>query len=312
MNCIVFTEAGKRYGRGHLMRCTAIAQGLAEHRISSVFVVRGTQDTGLSDFSCYTEEWLNTEIIEKYAHTATMAVVDSYYTSAELCTFIYDHFKTVVFMDDYNRILYPGGYVVNGVVTADSISYPHNRNIRYLLGPRFQALRKTFWDMPQYEVRECISNILITFGGSDPRNATPHYLSEVAAAYPDAYKNVVIGSDFTHTQDISDAGDAKTHLVYSPTAKKMKELMTKSDLAVSAGGQTICELARIGVPTVGIETAPNQRHILQGWRRAGFLCTEKDLGHTSSLLRREKSRAGRGLIDGRGVKRIVSKLGEPL
>ena len=46
------------------------------------------------------------------------------------------------FIDDYNRIPYPGGYVLNSVINADAIDYPVNDKISYLLGPRFHPLRR--------------------------------------------------------------------------------------------------------------------------------------------------------------------------
>ena len=47
--------------------------------------------------------------------------------------------------------------------------------------------------------------------------------------------------------------------------------MLKSDIAVSSGGQTLHELARVGVPTVAVAVADNQRNNVNGWEKAGFI-----------------------------------------
>ncbi len=46
--------------------------------------------------------------------------------------------------------------------------------------------------------------------------------------------------------------------------------MLVSDIAISSGGQTLCELARIGTPTIGICCAQNQQQNLECWRDTSF------------------------------------------
>ena len=51
----------------------------------------------------------------------------------------------------------------------------------------------------------------------------------------------------------------------------MLNLMLKSDICISGGGQTTYELARVGVPTIGICLAENQKNNLMGWKSLGFI-----------------------------------------
>lgn len=46
-----------------------------------------------------------------------------------------------------------------------------------------------------------------------------------------------------------------------------------SDVVVSAGGQTIFELAAIGVPTIPIQVVDNQKEDLRGLKDLGFFDT---------------------------------------
>jgi UDP-2,4-diacetamido-2,4,6-trideoxy-beta-L-altropyranose hydrolase len=111
-------------------------------------------------------------------------------------------------------------------------------------------------------------------------------------------------------------------LEYYPDAAGMKNVMLESDIAISAGGQTLYELARIGVPTIGICVAHNQLQNVEGWGKTGFLKyigwyndenLEKKL--KSSLksladesLRTDMSKNAREIMDGQGYKRIINAI----
>ena len=102
----------------------------------------------------------------------------------------------------------------------------------------------------------------------------------------------------------------------------MKEVMLNSDIAISAGGQTLYELARIGVPGIGICVADNQIESLKEWDRIGFLeyaglynenniitGIDKLLKKMKNVkMRKSKSKTGRKIIDGKGSLNLVDKV----
>ena len=101
--------------------------------------------------------------------------------------------------------------------------------------------------------------------------------------------------------------------------------MLESDLAISAGGQTLYELACAGCPTIAVWMAPNQDGQLQVFEESGFI---RIAGHGEddsvidaivdavfSLLqdrqaRRSMSAAGQRLIDGQGAIRVARTIVE--
>ena len=98
--------------------------------------------------------------------------------------------------------------------------------------------------------------------------------------------------------------------------------MSKVDLCISGGGQTINELAYLGVPTIGICLATNQLKNIARWEKAGFLeyageSREKDILKKLEIsldrmrdfgTRKQKAEIGRKLVDGKGRLRIVKTL----
>ncbi len=285
---IILTEAGEKFGYGHLMRCLAIAQGFMAAGIDSVFYIRGDAepDRILNEFEWSCLEWLeNTPDVK-----GRIVIVDSYYSDEAFCKMIYHKAGRVLFIDDYNRIAYPGGFVLNSVIGAEEIGYPENSSITYLLGPKYHPLRREFWDVPEKVINREVKKILVTFGGTDMTNETPGVLRYLKTHYPELEKHVIIGKGFSNIDEINEAADDKTVLIMNADAEVMKNEMMECDVAISAAGQTIYELARVGVPSMGFCVVENQIKNFLVWERAGifyFLNTISDknaIMHISNIM----------------------------
>jgi spore coat polysaccharide biosynthesis predicted glycosyltransferase SpsG len=99
----------------------------------------------------------------------------------------------------------------------------------------------------------------------------------------------------------------------------MAELMAWADVAVSAGGTTVWELAFMGLPFIGVSQGPQEELLLRWSTRAGFsihLGKSREVGAgriaqaLAGLLRNENQRramsaTGRGFVDGLGASRII-------
>ena len=192
----------------------------------------------------------------------------------------------------------------------------------YLLGSRYAPLRKEFWKVPSKNIKPHIKSVMVTFGAGDKRNLTSTILKFLKEEYPELIKTVIIGRGYQNIKEIENIKDERSNLEYYPDAKRMKHIMLESDIAISAGGQTLYELARVGVPTIGICFAEEQKRNLESWQKNGFIeyagChNDKNLLnsviHSLERLMPYKERAkrnniGRDCIDGKGVHRIVEKI----
>jgi UDP-2,4-diacetamido-2,4,6-trideoxy-beta-L-altropyranose hydrolase len=254
---------------------------------------------------------------------SNMVIIDSYLADIRMYQRIMEKVKVSVYLDDYQRLNYPPGVLVNpAVMKEEAILYPKENKL--LLGSEFFMLRKEFWDIPEKVTREKIENIMVTFGGDDIANATPKVLKMLAEKYPDIKKTVIIGKGFKNTDEIKNSADNNTELVFYPDARKMLEIMLKSDVAVSAAGQTLFELARVGVPTVAVMVAANQTNNIIALDipgfidDAGFWISRPATGNIAGLLekmevrlyRENKAAIGRKYVDGQGSKRVINYLYE--
>lgn len=325
MKVIILTEGGKNIGLGHITRCTSIYQAFEEAGIESQLIVNGDQTVQslLRDKNCKVFNWLNDrKNLLATVKNADIVFIDSYLADRDLYETISNITKTAVYFDDDVRLNYPRGFVLNGAILAEQVSYPKSKEVNYLLGARYVPLRKEFWDVPAKPIRDNLETVMITFGGADIHNVTPKVLKWLKGTCSEMLKKVIIAKSFQNTAEIERLKDSNTELIYYPSAAEMKKVMLESDIAISAGGQTLYELARIGVPTIGICIAENQLHNIEGWSKSGFLKyvgwysnehLEQRLKGSLKYLANKRTRIhiseiGRKAIDGQGYKRIINAI----
>lgn len=325
MKVLIITEGSRSVGFGHITRCISLCQVFEEMGITPEFIVNGDETVAalLAGKKHRVFDWIKEEErLVNLLEGADAVIIDSYLAESGLYEKISEIANTPIYIDDNKRIDYPKGIVVNGTIYAEEMGYPEKEGITYLLGVKYILLRKEFWESPIKEIRDCIERILITSGGDDGVKMTPNVLRLLHKNYPRTIKRVIIGRAFNHIKEIERLADTTTELVYYPDALEMKKAMIESDVAISAGGQTLYELARSGTPAISIAVADNQLNNTTGWQRAGFAdCAGwwEDKGFEGSILRAiknlegkkaraERSRIGQDFVDGRGSRRIVELL----
>ncbi|MFQ5596585.1 MAG: GNAT family N-acetyltransferase [Nitrospiria bacterium] len=316
------TEYGADIGYGHLMRCLSLSQAFEARGIDPMFVLHTEEPVPdiLTGRQSQIVDWhKDPGKLREAIAGSDITLVDSYLADTGVYESIAASSEYAVYMDDGNRRHFPKGMVVNGAIAADEIDYPKKPGLHYLLGPRYIALRAAFRTVPLKEIKTDVDHVMITFGGGDFRNLTPKLLRAVSECYPDWRKTVVVGKDFRNVDDIEAACDHNTKPVFSPDAEGMKTAMLSADIVVSAGGQTLYECARVGVPVIGVAVAGNQGANVRGGQQAGLLESASSwkrddwadavLGKIELLRDRQcrlnMSRQGREAVDGAGAERIV-------
>lgn len=305
MKVLILTEAGKDTGFGHLTRCIAIYQALIEKKILPEFFINGDDSIPdlLKNINFKRINWLKKESrLLKITGDYQIVIIDSYLAKKSLYDRISENIDgRLVIIDDYNRLTYPKGIVINPSIYGDKLNYKNRGKSSYLLGKDFIILRKEFWNVKKKIINKELKNILITFGGMNHSGL----ISRIISYFKDRY-----GFRFKVVDSISKA-----------SAIKMAELMLEADICISGGGQTTYELARCGLPTFGICFANNQLLNLKAWQKTGFLefigrhkdkklllKIERLLSSLNYKKLRNMSRIGRELVDGQGARRIVKRI----
>lgn len=322
---LILTEAGKNIGFGHLTRCISLYQAFEEKGVLAKLVINGDETVrGLLEKKRYVLcDWLkdNAAFVE-ILQNADVVIVDSYLANEDIYRKISAATEIAVYFDDNKRILYPKGIIINGSVSAESMDYTYLKEADFLLGARYIPLRKEFWQAKDKPLKQDIEEILVIFGGDDSKGMTKKILDLLVARYPELHKNVIMGKFFKDTGNFKERADGNTKLIYYPNVEEIKEKMSESDITISAGGQTLHELARLGVPTIGVCVADNQERNLKASKERGFLkyagwYNDKGLMDNIDMaikemmplpIRQKMSDVAKAIVDGQGARRIVAYL----
>jgi len=324
MSVFILTEVGKNIGFGHLSRCISICQSFQQRNIvpKTILNIKGNYDLNLNqkyiDF-----DWINEkDRLFKIINNSDVVIIDSYLAPISLYQKISSTVKIKAYIDDYQRLDYPEGIIINPSIFAEKLIYPKKEHTDYLLGSKYIPLRREFWYVPKRIIGNHIKQILITFGGEDIKNMTPKILNSIIKLKTDIKIVVIIGKGFNHNDQIKKLENNRIKLIHDSSSEIIKSNMFESDLAISAGGQTLYELARCGIPTIIISTARNQENNTRGWLKAGFIefagwWEDKDLFNQLLIKinilkdlneRKKRSAIAEKLVDGQGAERIVSWL----
>lgn len=318
MKVVILTEAGKNIGFGHLTRCIAIYQAVEKKGDIAELIINSDNSilsfVGGKRYQLF--NWLeNGKKTKELIKNSDFVIIDSYLADKPL----YDEISRLIkgkllMIDDYKRLNYPKGVVVNPSIYGERLDYPKNELVEYLLGKDYIILRKEFWNIPEKKINKEIKDILITLGGIGNIDFLRKLSKFFSVNFPDFSYHVVTNSKFNFSPEKNNL-----NLYSSLSAQEMSELMLKTDICIAGGGQTTYELARVGVPTIGICFADNQRYNLKYGNLSGYLTYVGDDSNDRLFSkikdafeetihfeqRARMSRLGRSNIDGQGVERIL-------
>jgi UDP-2,4-diacetamido-2,4,6-trideoxy-beta-L-altropyranose hydrolase len=185
-----------------------------------------------------------------------------------------------------------------------------------LLGPDFKMLRDE-----SKVCKEKVERVLIFFGGVDLLNNTSRAIRVLASLrHLGLHVDVVIGAQHPKREEI-ESQCANLNFSCHIQTNKMAELMSSSDIAIGAGGISTWERCCLGLPSLVISAAENQRKQLSDAACEGLLYApdmveldEISLStHVQALIENKSLRAmisanGMRSVDGLGVMRVVSNL----
>lgn len=308
----ILTEGGHKVGYGHITRCSALYEELEKRECDVTFIINGDEEISsvLDNKKFVLKDWRDKDYLSNLLCEKDYVIIDSYLASEGIYEYIANKVKKSLYIDDNMRINYPKGIVCNPSIYGKELIYPQQEDVKYLLGIDYVILRKEFINVPEKKFNSKIKDILVTFGGSDITNTTPKVLKELRENYSQANKHVIIGKGFNNLEEIKNIADGKTFFYYNLNAEEMKNLMLKCDFAISAAGQTIYELLRVGIPFIPIQVADNQENNIKGLEKIGIITLNElkieELEVYLNLRKQEKRNVSE--IDGKGSIKIINNL----
>lgn len=284
MQAVFRADASAALGGGHAMRCLSVAGflktlgwhcGFAVNE-AALKTVPGLASEDLEILNCSAMEepealkklwaggvdWL---IADHYSRDADwekscrgwagkILVIDDLADRRHDCDVLLDQ-TLGVDCGDYARLVPPDAQLLTGSEYA-------------LLRPSFAAARPTSLDRRRRSGK--LERILVSLGATDPGNHSFMALQAIAKSGLPLTVDVVLGSAAQHRGAVaaeieSMHQDVELHI----EATNLPELMTHADLAIGAAGTSTWERCCLGLPSLMLVVAENQRRIAARVAAAG-------------------------------------------
>ena len=278
-------DGNPEIGIGHIMRCVSIADEIKQMGEEVCFILADECASELLQQKGYRYIVLHTaydcmeseidvlkQLIEQ--HKPDLLVVDSYSVTKHYFEEINDIVKTA-YMDDLGDNSYPVNILINYNVYATDEMYGQAKDCvgRFLLGAQYAPLRDEF-RTNGCAVAKDVRNVFISTGGSDKYNLAGMMLDFFMQDEELKMLNyhVICGNFNVHEQK----ANKFTNINLYKNVSNIAEIMKRCDLAISAAGSTLYELAALSIPSIIFSFADNQKKPTEAF---GFCGAAVSVGH---------------------------------
>lgn len=329
-------DGNSAIGMGHIMRCLSIAEASHSKKNSKpIFIIADEGCKEMISDRAFESIVLNTDYRDMESEIALLSeilkptdivLVDSYQVTVNYYRKLGKLCKTVC-LEDMGKP-YPVDILINyniyGPLLAENYKSNPDKELlprKVFLGLEYMPLREAFRTGLEYEVRNKMTDVMLTTGGSDPFYAAGAILEKITSI--DDIRIHTVSGPFNQNKDRlkSEYGKCERVVIYE-NLKDMKTLMKKCDIVITATGSTIYEVSALGVPMICFYFAENQRQganelaKLTDIVNAGCFTADSygtvdeiyntllkcrdDYGYREKIHNQEKI-----LVDGKGALRIV-------
>ncbi len=331
-------DANSRIGIGHVMRCLALAQAWQD-RGGGVCFISAMQTPSLierlrqenmvltnTNAAPGSDEDLQQTVAAARAQDAAWLVLDGYHFTREFMLGAQQAGLHLLLLDDVaDRDLSGVEAVLNQNAYAIEALYQHCVPCpRLLLGASHTLIRREFLrNSSPKQIHAEAYRVLITLGGADVPNAT---LTVMRALRHITFRRLevrlVIGAANRHIDTLQTelaALQEQHEAAFLINPPNLPELMSWSDVTITAAGSSCWELCCLGVPQLILVTADNQRmmpayfiehDIAEVFGELDDTRTEELAQRLTALLqdmprRMQLSRTALSVIDGGGAQRVM-------
>lgn len=205
-------------------------------------------------------------------------VVDHYAIDAHWESALAPYYRNLMIIDDLADRLHTCDLLLDQTYGRDVKDYDHlvTPNCQLLCGSQFALLRPEFAALRPYSLqrraRPVLRELLINMGGVDKDNATGKVLGALRYCLlpTDCRITVVMGAMAPWLNEVLTQAQVMPYATRVLVGvSHMAQLMADSDLAIGAAGTTSWERCCLGLPTIMLELAENQRKVAHGLERSG-------------------------------------------
>lgn len=322
---IIRCEAGGTTGLGHAVRCSALAGRLHQAGWRVSVAISDSGYAAVPDLA--TLPRLRPE--DAIEAPADLVILDGYEFGLEVEQKFRRAGRKLLVIDDAPNRPHEAHILLDSTLGRLADEYADVAPSACILAgaayvplrPPFRRARAEREHRNRETADQPVQRVLVSFGGTDPLNHTGTVLAALAHHAPNLTFVVIMGPSAAHLDSVRAqvAGLSGAELHIAPA--DMAGVMAGCDLAIGAGGTSSWERCCLGLPTLVLIIAENQRPGAERLAEAGAAWIVDDsptaiADRFAALLADASARAamtdaGRALIDGRGLDRVLLPLMPP-
>jgi len=330
MSLIVFrADGGSSIGAGHVMRCMSLAEQFQANGWRVGFAASGESfdsvaalaGSSLEKLKLPDEDNLPLHLQKRWSDGADILVADHYGLGAEFERACRPWTHRIVALDDLADRSHDADVLVDASRQPEAYRQLVPAQCAVLAGPRYALVHPKFLKLRQQSLGRrdgrAVRRVLLSFGQMDVPNATLCALDALEAEGFEGDIDIAIGSAAPNLQALKRRAVGRVHLHID--TDDMAPLMAAADLAVGAGGGTAWERCCLGLPSILVEIAQNQRETIAFVLASGAgmaagaadgELTTRVRDRVRELLNNADGRKAIGergakLVDGRGAARVL-------
>jgi UDP-2,4-diacetamido-2,4,6-trideoxy-beta-L-altropyranose hydrolase len=304
MKVVFRVDASLCMGIGHFMRCLTLADALRERGAQVRFICREhnghlvnklsqkaipvtvlpapetTDISGREDYAA----WLGVSQAEDAKESIEALnkdmpdwlVVDHYGLAVEWEEQLRPHVKRLMVIDDLANRRHNCDLLLDQNFGRYEQDYKGivNSDCKFLIGPHYALIRPEYvtYRKTLRERDGQVNRVLVFFGGSDPDNMTGLALQALSNIdFQHIQVDLVIGANYQHCEKLELQRQQRLNTrIYGPQPH-LADLMAQADIAIGAGGATTWERMCLGLPTVVVSIAENQKPASEALFEAGLI-----------------------------------------
>lgn len=353
------TDASNKIGKGHVTRCLKLASAMRMRGAECYFICRkhegnlikkikqekfkvyvlnnlkNIEKEKINNSNLVHSKWLGVDwktdakdtIMALGSNKADLIVVDHYALDSRWEQKLRPHTKKIMVIDDLNDRNHDCDFLLNQNLGSSGDLYKNliPKDCYQFYGPNY-ALLDPVYQHARSKLKSRsrkISRILIYFGsGKDTIRLIEDILITLnEPKLLDLKIDIVIDDNIKNLSKIHKILKVKKNIKIHSSLSDLAVLMSNADIAIGAGGSTTWERCCLGLPTILVVSAINQKLIGESMHRAGaavVLNKNKDLISKikkaiflfldNRVLYSQMSKKAFSICDGKGINRVIKKL----
>lgn len=330
MTTLIRADATLDIGTGHVMRCAALgkrllARGEQVHFVSSALPDRLREwlvDSGFGltifqhfDVKNWQIDLIDTLAVARRIGPVDLLIVDHCAIERSWEQGMRDQVRRIMVIDDLATRYHDCDLLLDQNLRSDAMRYAHllPHGTLQFLGPQYALLRPEFDTPGLLRVRSGkIARLLVFFGGTDPGNQTAKVidaLHSLGSRAPGV--TFVLGPAYPDHEYIHRRVEGLQNVVVLDATDSMSILMAEADLAIGTCGVAAWERCMLGLPSLVVVTAENQREDADILHRLGAVenlgdANDVSAEHWATAISRAIEQPDRVRAMGQSAQRVMS------